>query len=91
VVVKSGDRLDIVMLALALGADRAATIDRLQRASRLLGSRTDRKGVADEDGRYPPGGDGARRVVVERFAEGLLALGVGGLERRSGRSRLCGD
>jgi hypothetical protein len=75
VIVVRGDRLDIVALALRLGADRPAAIDRSQGGMRILLGRTDREGVADQDGGNAPVGDGAGRVAVERFAERLRALG----------------
>src|SRR6266581_2602389 len=67
-------RLDEQSLALGSSADRAPTLDRLLRLLRLRRSRAGSEGVADQDGRDAPGGDGTARVALERFAKRLLAL-----------------
>jgi hypothetical protein len=75
--VVGGDRLDVVALALGLGADAAALLDRggrrrggLRRGA-LSGER-----VVHQQGGDAPGGDGAARVVGQHLAERLLAGGV---------------
>jgi hypothetical protein len=58
---------------LRLDADRAPTLDRRNGTLGVLRRRPERKGIADQDRRDTPGGDGAGRVAVERLAECLFA------------------
>src|SRR5207247_5666625 len=73
-VVVRRDCLDEETLALGLRAERATALDRFLRPLRFRRSRAGSKGVADEDGRDAPGGDGAMRVALEHLAKRLLTL-----------------
>ena len=72
-IVIGANRLDIVALALGLGADGPAALDCGESTLRLFRDRADGEGVADKHGRNSPGGDGTGRVVGKRLAERLLA------------------
>ena len=56
------------------GADRAPARDRLLRLPELRRIRAAGKGIADEDDRDSPGGDGAVRVPLEDLAKRLSGL-----------------
>src|SRR2546422_11662739 len=67
-------RLDEKALALGLRADGAPALDRFGRLLRLRRSRAGSEGVADEEGRDAPSGDGATRVALKHLAKRVLAF-----------------